>query len=137
MRQHHGQAPPHVVRHAGAIAHGRAGHQAVGRLFQHGARRIDPFPRLQSAVEETVRAGVNEIGDGVENVSPLCLIKRRLVDAAKQAKENFILANGARAINACSAAFECHHLVHVVSVMHARCRLRDCETTLPRDDRVL
>jgi hypothetical protein len=88
-------------------------------------------------VEETVGAGVDEIGAGVENASPSCRIKRRFVYAANQVNEDFIFANGARATSASFAAFQCHHLVHVASVMHARCRLRGCETALPRDDRNL
>ena len=71
-------------------------------------------------MEETVGAGVDEIGDGVENVGPLCRIKRRFVDASNLANENFILPNGDRTTNASFTAFECHHQVHVAAVMHTR-----------------
>jgi hypothetical protein len=75
MRHDHSQTPSRVVGDAGATAHRRARRQFVARLLQHGIRFIEPFPGMQSAVEETARAGVDETTEGVENACPLCRIK--------------------------------------------------------------
>jgi hypothetical protein len=67
----------------------------------------------------------------------LCLIKRRFVDGANQANQNFIIPNRARATNASLTAFECRHLVHIADVKHGRYRSHGYETTLSLDHHIL